>query len=107
MTPQEKQWHVFDAEGRERKIVADQTLAEQLADNLNGVVIMTIPHQVILVDHVPSCNFCSEPGEYDFPTRMGPWANGCEKHWIQYRTSAKLGTGMGQKWVQRPKYHGN
>jgi hypothetical protein len=63
-----------------------------------------IPHQVILVSSIPSCNFCDmlgvkNPGPYDFKTRMGPWANACEKHWKINRASAMLGTGKGQLWV--------
>ena len=104
MTPKESQFHVFDSDGREVKVVADMDAACSWADHYNGCVIETIPHQIILVDHVPACNFCGDPnGEYDFPTVMGPWANACENCWPKYRVSARLGTGSGQKWVQRPE----
>jgi len=62
-----------------------------------------IPHEVIVVDHIPECQFCQDgtPGPYDFPTRMGPWANGCQMHWRQYRAnrSEELGVGKGQLWI--------
>ena len=60
-----------------------------------------VPHEVILVSSIPACNFCQDgtPGPYDFKTYMGPWANGCEKHWKQMRASGQLGTGHGQLWV--------
>jgi hypothetical protein len=61
--------------------------------------VKLVPHQVILVSSIPRCNFCDAPGPYDFKTRMGPWANACEKHWKAYRASATLGTGKGQLWV--------
>lgn len=60
-----------------------------------------IPHKVIVVSAIPPCNFCEDgtPGPYDFATRMGPWANGCEHHWKLYRAALGLGTGMGQLWI--------
>jgi hypothetical protein len=58
-----------------------------------------VPHKVIVVESVPTCNFCEQPGPYDFPTRMGPWANACQKHWEAYRIHADLGTGKGQMWI--------
>jgi hypothetical protein len=64
-----------------------------------------IPHQVILVDRIPNCNFCQMeddefvPGPYDFKTSMGPWANGCARHWRGYRQYTTLGVGKGQLWV--------
>lgn len=58
-------------------------------------------HEVIQVASIPACNFCGDgtPGPYDFKTRMGPWANGCEEHWQQTRAFTTLGTGKGQLWV--------
>jgi len=65
-----------------------------------------IPHEIIVVSSIPSCNFCSTegktvPGPYDFATVMGPWANGCEAHWLRYRAADSLGTGKGQLWVTK------
>jgi hypothetical protein len=61
------------------------------------------PHEVILVDSIPACNFCNDgtPGPYDFATVMGPWANGCQEHYEQYRAASTLGTGKGQLWVTK------
>jgi hypothetical protein len=64
-----------------------------------------IPHEVILVSEIPNCYFCEAdgkpnvPGPYDFATIMGPWANGCERHWKVFRAASSLGTGKGQLWV--------
>lgn len=63
-----------------------------------------IPHEVIQVSSIPACNFCAmsgkvEPGPYDFKTKMGPWANGCEAHWLEHRAFESLGTGVGQLWI--------
>ena len=57
--------------------------------------------QIVVVPSIPDCNFCENgtPGPYDFATRMGPWANGCEKHWRQYAARPVLGTGSGQLWI--------
>lgn len=105
MTKQEARYHIF-VNGEEKQHTSDRDSAEALGASFprdaDVVIIKTIPHQEILVDAIPSCNFCDLPGEYDFKTVMGPWANGCEKHWMLYRTSAKLGTGIGQKWIQKP-----
>ncbi len=50
------------------------------------------------------CDFCGQNGlettaEYDFRTVFGPWANGCEAHYLQHRATTALGTGNGQKLV--------
>lgn len=58
--------------------------------------------EIVVVPSIPPCDFCAEPkdpGIYDFATRMGPWANGCEAHWKLYRASAELGVGTGQLWI--------
>ena len=57
--------------------------------------------KIVVVPSIPECNFCQDgtPGPYDFPTVMGPWANGCETHWKEYRASARLGVGTGQFWI--------
>lgn len=57
---------------------------------------------VAYVHKLPLCDFCKErginrPAEYDFKTRMGPWANGCEHHWITQKAFTELGVGKGQK----------
>lgn len=51
------------------------------------------------VAKLPECNFCSEPALYDFKTKMGPWAFGCQKHFDIHRLFDTLGTGRGQKLV--------
>lgn len=60
----------------------------------------------VVVDAIPDCDFCRReeekvPGPYDFKTVMGPWAHGCERHWMEFRASETLGTGKGQLWVLR------
>lgn len=60
----------------------------------------------VTINSLPLCNFCQQEGteqkaEYDFKTRMGPWANGCKRHWKQYRAYESLGTGMGQQLILR------
>jgi len=58
------------------------------------------PGEIVVVEEIPPCNFCKDgtPGPYDFATRMGPWANGCELHWEIYRAGG-LGVGSGQLWI--------
>lgn len=53
-----------------------------------------------------TCDFCrhpsinkEEPALYDFKTTFGPWANGCEAHYLEHRAYPDLGTGKGQKLV--------
>jgi len=36
---------------------------------------------------IPKCDFCSQLGEYDAPTKMGPWANMCKEHYYRYSVS--------------------
>lgn len=50
---------------------------------------------------LPKCSFCDKTAEYDFSMRGGRWAYGCKDHWEQYRMSPTLGTGIGQKLVQK------
>jgi hypothetical protein len=65
------------------------------------------PGVVVVVTNIPPCQFCAppvdggppEPGPYDFRTRWGPWANGCEAHWRLYRAEEELGVGKGQLWI--------
>lgn len=57
---------------------------------------------------IPKCDFCRHPSggrkevpaQYDFKTRGGAWAYGCEEHWKKYRFYPDLGTGKGQKLVK-------
>lgn len=54
-----------------------------------------------VVDRIPPCDLCNHlgepphPAEYDGKTRMGPWANMCERHFRMYGVG--LGMGRGQK----------
>ena len=57
--------------------------------------------RIVTVRELPRCDFCAIEGtdvaaEYDFRTKHGPWANGCERHWRVNRASSQLGTGHGQ-----------
>lgn len=71
--------------------------------------VRLIPHQVILVESIPPCDFCAMDediklsevpmGPYDFKTVMGPWAHGCYDHYRYHAAYPNLGTGMGQLWV--------
>lgn len=54
------------------------------------------------VKELPNCDFCKQDNlivdaEYDGKTVMGPWANMCAKHHVQYGTG--VGTGRGQKLI--------
>lgn len=56
----------------------------------------------VTVAALPTCDFCdvrTTPAEYDFRTLFGPWANGCEEHYLMHRLHDDLGTGKGQKLV--------
>ncbi len=59
----------------------------------------------VKVSELPQCNFCDARAEYDFAAKMGPWANGCASHWVQYRRHPELGTGRGQRLVLRDDVH--
>jgi hypothetical protein len=70
------------------------------------MAVKLIPHQVILTDFIPNCDFCvlegeTNPGPYDFKTNLGPWAHGCVEHWKQHRAAGQLGEGLGQFWVTK------
>lgn len=56
-------------------------------------------HETVLVNEIPKCDFCGEPGIYDSKTTFGSWANLCEKHFGQYGSG--LGLGRGQKRILR------
>lgn len=51
---------------------------------------------------LPRCNFCSQSAVYDFKTKTGPWAYGCEEHWEANRFYTGLGLGMGQRLEVAP-----
>lgn len=54
----------------------------------------------VIVAELPECSFyCNVPATYDFRTKQGPWAYGCEQHWKWNRATDKLGTGNGQRLV--------
>ncbi len=61
------------------------------------------PGEVVEVESIPACDFCGDgtPGPYDFRTKLGPWANGCERHWIEMRAEPGLGVGIAQLWITR------
>lgn len=51
---------------------------------------------------LPNCDFeCNDFASYDFKTKFGPWANGCNRHWIENRAFPTLGTGKGQRLVKK------
>lgn len=62
--------------------------------------------EVVLVDRLPQCDFCSKPGPYDFALRGGGWAHGCEAHWKQLRAASTLGVGKAQLWITKDQVDG-
>lgn len=76
-------------------------MKRKVGKNIAGQISTLKQGEVVAVPRIPDCNFCEDgtPGEYDFKTRMGPWANGCEEHYKQFRASSTLGVGMAQLWV--------
>ena len=61
---------------------------------------MTQPHTQVIVAKRPNCDFCAKDGRtvpamIDGKTKMGPWANMCNKHYARYGIG--LGLGKGQK----------
>lgn len=63
----------------------------------------------VYVSELPLCDFCknsSSPlantrrAKYDFRTKWGQWANGCEIHYRTHRAHTELGTGHGQELVE-------
>lgn len=70
---------------------------------LDGTQVQLVPHEVIEVSKLPWCDFCADGltlAEYDFKSAQGPWGNGCEKHFIQWSMTGKLGTGYGQMLIE-------
>lgn len=55
------------------------------------------------VHELPECDFGhlgqDQLAEYDFRTKGGSWAYGCEAHWVAQRMYVELGTGKGQRLV--------
>ena len=56
---------------------------------------------IAYLSKAPGCDFCLKsgrqtPAKYDFLTRLGSWAYGCEAHWTEYRVFEDLGIGKGQ-----------
>jgi hypothetical protein len=83
-----------------------------LSDYLEGKELaqathnLGVPGKVAIVKHIPMCNFCAPdgvetPGPFDFATRMGQWAHGCENHYKLYRAAEGLGVGKAQLWIER------
>lgn len=64
---------------------------------------LPIPGVLCIVDELPGCDFCADgtEGPYDFRTKEGYWAHGCEYHWMANRASKDLGVGNGQYWMVR------
>jgi len=59
--------------------------------------------EIVVVPELPLCDFCKMNGKdvealYDFATYMGPWGNGCERHWQELRVGL-LGMGVGQRLI--------
>jgi len=70
---------------------------------LDGTEVQLIPHEIIEVPKLPWCDFCNDGltlAEYDFKSNMGPWGNGCEKHFTRFSMTGKLGTGYGQMLIE-------
>ena len=61
-------------------------------------------HETVVVDFIPKCDFCTEPGVYDGRTVYGSWADMCHRHFGQY--GCGLGLGRGQKRIPRPRVEG-
>lgn len=68
---------------------------------------------VARVSKLPECDFCKRlphdehsanpprEAKYDFKTSAGPWGNGCEQHYLDFRRFTSLGVGRGQLLVVR------
>jgi len=60
-----------------------------------------MPKQIV-VEELPTCDFCPEPARYDGRVRAfgGPvWAYCCPSCWERRRFDSSLGTGKGQRLV--------
>ena len=63
-------------------------------------------HTEVVINEMPLCDFCLQekdnfPASFDGKTKMGAWANMCEKHFRQYGIG--LGLGKGQKLMELEK----
>jgi hypothetical protein len=58
-----------------------------------------------VVKNLPLCDFDPRHGHarFDFRTKYGSWANGCEECWRTNRASSTLGTGHGQRLVVKAR----
>jgi hypothetical protein len=59
-------------------------------------------HTKVNVSKLPFCDFCrsenhSRKAKYDAKTKLGPWANMCEYHYLHYGIG--LGLGKGQELI--------
>lgn len=59
------------------------------------------PGLVVALPALPTCDFCPGEAHYDFRTRFGPWAYGCEQHYLDNRAHDELGVGHGQRLIVR------
>lgn len=57
----------------------------------------------VVVDELPKCSFCGRPALYDFRTRNGQWAYGCQFHYSIYSMFLTLGTGKGQRLILKER----
>lgn len=77
-------------------------MKRKMGKRLDGTTHEIKSGYVVEVPQLPWCDFCADGltlAEYDFKTNMGPWANGCEKHWKQHRARPETGLGIGQLLV--------
>jgi hypothetical protein len=62
-----------------------------------------MPSTYARVQRLPDCDFCKHeegtrrPARYDFRTKRGAWANGCERHFKEQAATTVLGEGDGQR----------
>lgn len=52
---------------------------------------------IAYITKAKTCSFCTRQATHDFKTNSGPWANGCDTHYIAFRAYPDLGVGKGQK----------
>jgi hypothetical protein len=53
--------------------------------------------EAVRVAVVPDCDFCGKRAAYDGKTVMGPWANMCADHFVDFGLG--LGLGRGQRLI--------
>ncbi len=59
-----------------------------------------MPARYIIMSKLPQCQFCEEVARYDFRTKSGQWAYGCDKHYLLHRMHENLGIGQGQLLIR-------